>query len=144
MEQMKRQRRLLIVTAVLMLLCAAAHTAGNMVPPTDPTEIELFRTMAAVHIPAGLGMTPSMLDVLYTLVLVMTLTFVALGVLNLVLAMAPDMTPRLLRRIILINAIWVAAFIALSAFYRIPPPLISGVVIEIPLLIALIPGKESL
>jgi hypothetical protein len=142
MEQMKRQRRFLIVSAVLMLLCAAAHTGGNMAPPTDPAEIELFRTMSAVHIPAGLGMTPSMRDVLFTLVLVMTITFVALGVLNLTLATAPDITPRLLRRVILINVIWVAVFIALSAVYRIPPPLISGVVIEIPLLIALIPGKE--
>jgi hypothetical protein len=144
MEQMKRQRRLLMVSAVLMLLCAAVHTVGNMAPKTDPAEVELFRTMAAFHYPMGFGMNPSMEDAFFTLVLVMTVTFVALGVLNLALAVEPDITPRFLRRVIVINAIWVAAFTALSFFYRIPPPLISGIVIEIPLLIALIlPGSEK-
>jgi hypothetical protein len=83
-----------------------------------------------------------MRDVHMTLVLAMSITFAALGILNLVLASSaiPD---ALLRRIIRINAAWVAATIALSLYYKIPPPLISGVLIEIPLIAAMFRGNPA-
>jgi hypothetical protein len=97
--------------------------------------------MRSHHLELGLGMSPSMFDAFMLLVLIMTVTFVAFGVLNLVLAAAQDFPDRLLRLVIWINAVWVAAFIALSWFYRAPPPLLSGIVIEIPLLGAILVKK---
>ena len=86
----------------------------------------------ALRFDAGMGMHPSMLDVHMTLVLTMSITFGALGVLSLILASARDLTERLLGMLLWVNVIWLGAFIALCAFYRVPPPLISGVLIEIP------------
>ena len=87
---------------------------------------------------AGMGMKPSMLDIHMVLVLVMSITFAALGVLNLLLALAPDLPDRLVGRLVWVNLIWVAVFTGLCAYYQIPPPLISGVVIELPLIAALL------
>lgn len=134
---MKTQRKLLLTAGVLMLLTAVVHTIGNFAPVTDPSQIALENTMAAFHFPLGLGMNPSMHDVLMLLVLVMTVTFAGFGILNIAVASTETPVP-LLRRILFINIAWVAAFIAVSAFYQVPPPLISGVVIELPLLAALV------
>jgi len=130
-------RRLLSVSAILMLLTAIAHTAGNVTPNTDPSVVALQDRMKSHHFALGLGMTPSMFDAFMLLVLIMTVTFTAFGALNLVLAAARDLPDRLLRLVIRINAAWVAVFIGLCWFYRVPPPLISGIIIEIPLVAAL-------
>ena len=129
-------RRLLSISAVLMLLTAIAHTAGFMSSGGDQAEKGVEDAMRAFRFPAGPGMNPSMYDVYFMLVLMMALAFTAFGILNLMVAAAPDLSARLLRRIIRIDALWVAAFIALGAFYRIPPSPIPGIVIEIPLIAA--------
>jgi hypothetical protein len=137
-------RRLLSISAVLMLLTAFAHTTGNLMP-SDPSLIDAETRMRGYRFDFGLGMSPSMFDVFMLLVLIMTVTFIAFGVLNLALANARDFPDRLLRPIVWINVVWVAVFIALCWFYRAPPPLISGVVIEIPLMAALLvrnPGSS--
>jgi hypothetical protein len=135
-------RRLLQISAILMLLGAVLHTIGNLSPPTDPRLIKLEEAMNGYTFDAGMSMHPSLRDVHMTLVLTMSITFAALGILNLVLASAaiPD---ALLRRIIRINAAWVAASIALCIYYKVPPPLISGVVIEIPLIAAMFKSSSS-
>jgi hypothetical protein len=135
-------RRLLSVTGVLMLLTALLHTVGNLLPSSDPAAIQFENTLRSFRFDAGLGMKPSSFDVHMVLVLTMTVTFAAFGILNLVLAAAPDVSERIVRRVVWINVIWVAAFTALSAFYRVPPPLISGVIIELPLLAALLRGTK--
>lgn len=132
------RRRLLTIASVLMLLTTLAHTVGNLIPTSDPPQMALENTMRAFRFDAGMAMHPSMLDVHMTLVLTMSITFGALGVLNLILASARDLTDRLLARLLWTNIIWIGAFIGLCAFYRVPPPLISGVLIEIPLVAALL------
>jgi hypothetical protein len=50
----------------------------------------------------------------------------------------------LLRRVAWLNAAWVAAFMALNVVRQIPPPLIAGVVIELPLVAYLVlPGPRA-
>jgi hypothetical protein len=136
-------RLLLSVSAVAMLLVATLHTVGNLQPPGDPSLSALFATMRGFRYNLGMGMNPSMFDVHMLLVLTMTVTFVGLGVLNLMLARARDISDGLLRRIIWINFLWVGASIALSWFYRVPPPLISGIIIELPLIGALVAGNST-
>jgi hypothetical protein len=114
-----------------MILTAAAHTAGNMAARQDsPEEQKVFAAMSDLHFPLGMGMTPSLQDVYWTLVWTMSITFAALGAINLLLAASADVPHHVLRCISWANAVWVGAVIVLSWNYRIPPPLISAVVIE--------------
>ena len=131
-------RRLFSTASVLMILTAAAHTAGQLSPPSDPAVTELLAAMENLRRPLGLGMNASMLDLLRLLGFTMTVTFVGLGSINLLLAGSPDTTPGLLRRISWANVAWVGAFLALSFFYQIPPPFISAVIIELVLLASLL------
>lgn len=127
----KRGRKLFSTAAVLMILTAAAHTAGNLAPaPKDPALEKVMAAMNSYRLPLGMGMTPSLEEIYWDLVLTMSITFAALGAINLVLA-ASDASDRLLRRVSWANLVWIVAFIALSYAYRIPPALISGVVIAI-------------
>jgi hypothetical protein len=135
-------RRLLQISAILMLLSAVLHTVGNLSPPTDPVLIKLEAAMNGYTFDTGLSMHPSMRDFHMALALGMTITFAALGILNLVLA-SPAIPGTLLRRIVRINAAWVAAFIALCLYYKVAPPLILGIVIEIPLVAAMFKGASA-
>jgi hypothetical protein len=132
-------RRLFSTAAILMILTAAAHTAGNLASgPEDPAERQVFAAMDSLRVPLGMGMNPSVRDIYWDLVFTMSITFAALGVINLVVASSPDSTDRLLRRVGWVNALWVGVFLILCWAYRIPPPLISAVVIEAFVLAALI------
>jgi len=128
-------RWLFTVAASLMIVTAALHTLGNLSPGPEAGALKvLFTDMGSYHFPLGLGMTPSLLDIYWTLVFTMSITFAALGSLNLLIAASPDVTDDLLRRLTWVNILWVGALLMLSIAYRIPPPLISAVVIEAVLL----------
>ena len=72
-------------------------------------------------------MPPSLMDIYWILVFTMSITFAALGVVNLVLAANPNASLRLLRSVSLVNALWVGAFLILAWSYRVPPAFISAV-----------------
>ena len=138
-------RRLFSTAAVLMILNALVHTAANLASaPDDPALQKAFEGMSNYRAALGLGMNPSLQDVYWTFVFIMSITFAALGVINLVLAANPDTPPRLLRSVSWVNALWVGAYLILSWSYRIPPGLISGVIIELAVVAALLaPGRVS-
>ena len=79
-------RRLFSSAGVLMLLTAVAHTAAHFLPSSGPAEDQLIKAMGDFHLPIGFGMYPSMLDFQNAMVFTMTITFLALGVINLLLA----------------------------------------------------------
>ena len=127
----KPGRRIFSSAAILMLLLAAAHTAGNLAGgPLEPREEKLFADMAALRTPLGMGMSPSMKDIYFYLGWTASITVGALGLINLSLAAISETPDRVLRCVSWVNAVWVGAFLILSWVYRIPPPLISLVVIE--------------
>jgi hypothetical protein len=130
------RRGLLITSSVLMLLTTAAHTVGNLLPPSDSAVAAIYTAMRNSHPAVGMGMNPSMFDVHMLLVLTMTVTFAAIALLN--LALAPTISDQALQRVVWINVMWVAVFTSLCAFYQVPPPLISGILIELPLAAALL------
>lgn len=135
----KRGRRLFTTAAVLMILTAAAHTAGNLVTsPDSQEERKVLDAMSGLHFAFGMGMNPSMLDVYWVLVFTMSITFAALGLMSLVAAASPEIPDRILRRIGWVNAVWVGGVLILSWAYRIPPPLISAVIIEVFVVAALV------
>lgn len=137
-----RGRRLFSTAALLMILTAAAHTVGNFsVGPGPAEQQKVFAGMSALHFPMGMRMNPSLEDVYWDLVFTMSITLGALGLINLVLAASSDIPDSVLQRVGWLNLVWVGAFLALSWHYRIPPPLISAIVIEVFVLAALVMPK---
>lgn len=139
----QRGRRLFTVASILMLLTAAFHTLVQFSPPGDAGETALISTMQSYHIDLGLGMRPSFFTIFRTQAFTMTITFAALAMINLVLAGSVDLSDRLLRRIVWLNAAWVAVFTAMSFGYRVLPPLISGLLILVVLLAALVLNRKA-
>jgi len=113
--------------AILMLITATLHTAGQF-GPTPPGLESAISTMQQSRLAMGFGMVPSLFDIFQDLTFTMSVTFYALGLFNLLIALSADVTVPLQRRIALLNLGWIAAFIALCAYYQIPPPLICGIV----------------
>ena len=128
----QRGRRLFTVAALLMLLTAVIHTIGGLgMKPGNETEARLFADMESNRAPAGLGMSPSLWGVFRAVFFMMGLLFAAIGTLNLAVAASADSSDPLLWRLGWINLLWVSTLTAMSWFYQIPPPLISGIVIEV-------------
>src|SRR5436309_2649294 len=118
-------RRLFSTAAVLMLLTAGVHTAGNLASGLqDDAERQVFASMGNLRSPLGFGMSPSLKDIYWTLVFTMSITFAALGAINMLLAASTQISDSLLRRVAWANVLWVGVFLILAWIYQVPPPLI--------------------
>ena len=139
---LRRGRGLSGVAGVLLILSAVAHTIGHLPLLRGAERSGSIVAMDADRAPLGLGMAPSMLDAHLALVLTMSVTFGALGVVTLLVALS-DVDSRLHRRIVWVDAICVGILVVVYAYYRIPPPLISTVLIEAALLAALFRSRGA-
>ncbi len=137
-------RRLFSIASMLLILTAAAHTLGHFQPqPQTPEYINLKSTMEAYQFDLGMGMKPSVRDVLESLSLTMSVTLLLLGLQNLLIAMA-DESGKMVRRFAFVNIIGVGALATLYWVYRLPPPLISFVIVEVVFLLAvLVPDRKQ-
>lgn len=124
-----RGRRAFSIAAILMLLTAVAHTAGNVEPLKDPDQRLLVTQMAALHVPFSFNLAPSFWEIYRNLMFTMSITFAGLGMVNLALSSYPEVTPRILRRVSFVNAVWVAAFVILAAAFQVLPAILSGLLI---------------
>ena len=139
----KKGRRFFSAAAILMVLTALVHTAGNLASKPETTaELRLFTEMSDFRLPL-MGMNPSMQDILKDLTYIMSVTFAALGLINLLLAASSETSAILLRHISWINLLWVGAFLILNWGYRIPPALISGIVIEAAVIASLLADRPA-
>ena len=137
-------RRMFTVACFLILLAAAAHNTGFlMLRSTGPEDERVLNAMKGFHNQMSMGMSPSFFDILLAIAFTMTVLMVALGVMGLVLAGSREVSNRLLRTIACLYIVWVGAFTAIGYHYRVPPPMISGLVIEIALLAAALTAKEE-
>ena len=117
-----------VAGTALLALAAALHTVGQFTP--DEPEIAAgLAAMRTSRLPMGMGMAPSLMDIFRDLAFTMTVTFFALAAMNAVVLWHRDTTPALLRAIAALNVVWLAAFVVICWVYRVPPPLISGLVI---------------
>ncbi len=140
----KPGRRLFSCAAILMILLAIGHTVGFFGGgPPGPAEERLLADMGALRNPLGLGMSPSVKDIHYDFAWSVTITFAALGLINLTLAAFPETPYRLLRCVTWLNVLWVAAFLTLSWIFRIPPPLIFSAALEALLVASLFPRYDE-
>ena len=137
-------RRMFSLACVLILITAALHTIGSLAPRSARTEdSNVEGMMRQTHLPMGLGMEPSVYDIFRDLTFTMSVTLTALGVIGLILTGSRSVASDVIRKIAWFYALWNAAFTALCFDYRIPPPLICGVLIEVVLIIALLPLTKS-
>jgi len=118
-------RRVFTVASVFLLLVAAAHTSGMFSTPTDPALRTVEAAMRGYRMDLGLGMTPSLWDVSQALGFTMSILLVALGVQNFVTVQLAGHVRGLVRRLSLVNVVFMGALAALYWAYRIPPPLVS-------------------
>jgi hypothetical protein len=116
-------RRFFSIAATLMILTAVPHTLGFLSGP--PPEWK-----------SVLALNAELRAVFWTLVFTMSITFAALGAINLLIAAVAD--DRVIRLMNWANFAWVAAFGLLSLHYWVAPPMISAAVIEVFVLAAIV------
>jgi hypothetical protein len=129
-----------IAATVLLGITGVLHTIGQFGP--DPPELHSALAAAReAHFPMGMGMAPSLMDILSDLAFTMSITFFALTAMNLVIAFHADATTALRRTAAAVSVAWLLAFDVLCYIYRIPPPLISGVIVTIAFAVAFARSK---
>ena len=126
-----------IAATVLLGITGALHTIGQFGPEPPELHTALMAAREA-HLPMGLGMSPSLMDILSDLAFTMSITFFALTAVNLILAFHADATTALRRTAAGVSVAWLLAFDVLCYVYRIPPPLVSGIVVTIAFAIAFV------
>jgi hypothetical protein len=136
--------RLFTIASLVMLVVAGLHTLGNLdTTPIDAREAAVQSAMSGYAIPLGMGMAPSILGIFRLLVFTMTVTLVALAALALVLAADRQVPARALRRVAVTPAIASGVLTAICFIYRVPPPLISFVVVTVLYAGATVTTKEA-
>lgn len=111
--------------AIGLLVVAVLHTFGHFGGgPKEPARIQLEEAMDAYRFDI-FGMHPSAGDITKSLSLTMTIALLFIGALDLVAASSLAGNARALRRLAWVNAVGVGALVALFAYYRIPPPMVT-------------------
>jgi len=126
----KAGRRVLAAAGVALLLTAAAHTVGHFapVPPNSPLET-ITEEMAAVRVPMGMGIAPSVLDISRSLSLAMSILLVWAGLST--LTVAAHGTRRDVQRRAWSGLVFSAVLAALFWRLQVPPPLVSFAVVTL-------------
>lgn len=125
MSIFRKGSRLFSSASIGLILVALLHQFGHVSPPpADPARDQAIEAMQTYRLSLPLGMRPSLRNVLQALSLTMTITFIALGVLNLLLAAGDREDGRMVRRFSLASTLYVAALVAVFAWHRISPPLV--------------------
>src|SRR5262245_24425229 len=124
-----------IAATVLLGITGVLHTIGQFGP--EPPELQSALAAARdAHLPMGMGMAPSLMDIVSDLAFTMSVTFFALTAVNLIFAFHADATTDLRRTAAAVSMAWLLAFDVLCYLYRIPPPLVSGAVVTVAFAVA--------
>lgn len=137
-------RRMFTVACILILITAALHTMGNALSRRmGEAQNKVMDVMQSSRLPMGMGMEPSFYDVFRAVTFTMSITFLALGVIGLMLTGSQSVSSGVIRRMTWFYLLWNGAFTVLCYSYRVAPPLICGVLIEATLVIALLTSAKS-
>ena len=137
-------RRMFTVACFLILLMAAAHNTGFlMAKSSGPEDDKVLNAMKDFHNEMGMGMSPSTYDLFMALAFSMTVLMVGLGATGLVLAASRSVSSDVIRTLTWIYLGWDAAFTIIGYYYRVPPPVISGVLVGLALITALLLPAKS-
>ena len=123
-------RRLYSTASILTILVAGMHTIGNL-QPTPPEFEGVIAAMRGAPVPMGMGMTPSIYDIYWSLILGMSVYIAGIGVLGLVLASSTDASMKVLSRSAAMFAVICAGVTAVCWIAQVPPPLISFAILTI-------------
>ena len=137
-------RRMFTVACFLILLMAAAHNTGFLMAwSSGPEDDKVLNAMKDFHNEMGMGMSPSTYDLFMALAFSMTVLMVGLGVTGLVLAASRSVSSEVIRTLTWIYLGWDAVFTIIGYYYRVPPPVISGVLVGLALITALLLPAKS-
>lgn len=141
----KRGNRLFASGSIALILVAVLHTIGHFAPApeNDAALAAVSEAMQGYRFDMGMGMQPSLMDILQSLSLTMSITVLFLGIYNLLTLSLAGNHARLVRRLTLLNVLAVGALVGLYAYSRIPPPLISFAVVEAIFIVALVVPSAS-
>jgi hypothetical protein len=134
-------RRLFSLACLGIILTGIAHGLAHFSPaPSDPAWSAVEASMRSYSFTmAGASFTP--LDVLRSLSLTMSITLLWLGIAGLIVS-GSDASLRVIRRLLILGIVGVGALASLYAYYRIVPPLVWFVGVEVLLLMGLI-GRRA-
>jgi hypothetical protein len=125
----KKGNRLFSIATLTLLLVAGLHTMGIFRQPSAPEEIQLVENMKHYRF-EGMGMSWSIHDVFISIALTMTIFLVFISLVNFYIIYAvPSRVVR--RHITLLDAVFMWILVVLYAAFRIPPPLVSFVLLGI-------------
>jgi hypothetical protein len=137
-------RRMFTVSCILLLLAAAAHNTGFLLlKAVGPEDEKVLDAMKGFHNQMGMGMAPSFFDLFLALAFTMTVLMVGLGVVGLVLSASKSVSSEVIRTMTWLYLAWMAAFIGVGYYYRVPPPVISGIPIALALIASLLSAKKG-
>ena len=117
-------RRLYTAASILTLLVAGMHTIGNL-QPTPPEFEGTISAMRGALVPMGMGMTPSIYDIYWSLIFGMSVFIAGFGVLGLVLVTSADANVKVLSRTAATFAAISAGVATICWIADVPPPFIS-------------------
>ena len=126
----RRGRRLFTIASLALIVTAGLHSVGHFAPIPPNTSLQMItEEMAAVRLPLGMGMAPSMLGIFLALSLTMGVTLLWLALQNLAAAAGED--SRVVRRQTWISVLCCGVLVWVYWHYRIPPPFVSLATVEV-------------
>ncbi|HEY7575856.1 MAG TPA: hypothetical protein VIB08_11865 [Thermoanaerobaculia bacterium] len=128
----KRQRVFFWIGAWACLVTAAIHLVGHFAPPPPPantTEAELWRLLTTYEKDFGAGFSRTTADFLKGFSLCFSLFLLWAGAWSLLSLRRGAADPAWLRRVVLFNALFSAALLAVSLTYFFLPPIVCVAVI---------------
>ena len=140
-------RGLFKTAAVLMIVMAVAHTIVQVAIASraDPELLSIHERMREHRAAVGLGLRPTMLDMVIGASMTMSVTLLALGITGLIVAGGPGdgNQDRLLRRLAWLGVAWVGALIVVYARHLWVPALVFAALIELALLAYLMVARPA-
>ena len=134
-------RRAFSIGCIALIVVAGLHTIGHLAPPPqDAASLALDAALKGYEVELPFFPTTAF-AVLQSLSLTKTITLLALGALGLTAVRRCE--PALVRRLALVDAVAVAALVAVYARYRVSAPLVTLALVLVAFVVAALPGRGA-
>lgn len=132
-------KRAFSIGCIALIVVAGLHTMGHFAPqPRDAATLALDAALRGYTVEMPVVPTTAH-AVLQSLSLTMTITLLALGALG----AAGRCEPGLFRRLALVDAVAVAALVAVYGWYRVSAPLVTLALVLVAFAVAALAGRPS-
>ena len=125
----RKGRRLFSGASIGVAIIGLLHSIGHFAGPKESALQAVEAAMASYHMDMGLGFLPSLYEIFVSLSLTFSILFWGIAAFNLVVASSDDVTPALLRKIAIVNAVVMGMLTGLYFYHRILPPFVTIAVV---------------